>query len=316
MCWGVPAQPARDPHGYGFWMNGVPKVNISGHGFVAGERRMRAEILARGPIACLVRAEPLNSYRAGVIDARFEGEYSHAVEVVGWGVDETTAPSPTPYWQVRNSWGQYWGEDGFFRVERNVSNASVCVHHPLNCTTYELAHASALGIEGGCAYAVPAAWGFLDVDRRNSTVETGVYNATTAGRFWRRLQRAAAAAEPRRPAAARRRRPPATAAPPPTAPPPPTTRTAARAPRAPPADAAARGRRRRRRADARADARAPTRADPAPARCAPAARSARRSSRSTRRQVAPGPTRRVRRGLGLGSGAGFAAGRSVKAGRR
>ena len=33
------------------------------------QEAMRAEILARGPIACLVRAEPLNSYRAGVIDA-------------------------------------------------------------------------------------------------------------------------------------------------------------------------------------------------------------------------------------------------------
>ena len=35
---------------------------------------------------------------------------------------------------MRNSWGQYWGENGFFRVKRNVTGAASCTHHPLNCT--------------------------------------------------------------------------------------------------------------------------------------------------------------------------------------
>ena len=33
---------------------------------------MRAEILARGPIACLVNSEPLNAYRGGILDAGFD----------------------------------------------------------------------------------------------------------------------------------------------------------------------------------------------------------------------------------------------------
>lgn len=42
------------------------------YAFLAGEQYMRAEILARGPIACLVNSEPLNAYRGGILDAGFD----------------------------------------------------------------------------------------------------------------------------------------------------------------------------------------------------------------------------------------------------
>ena len=34
----------------------------------------------------------------------------HVVEVVGWGV------RMAPFWEIRNSWGEYWGEAGFGKV--------------------------------------------------------------------------------------------------------------------------------------------------------------------------------------------------------
>jgi cathepsin X len=40
--------------------------------------------------------------------------HNHGVEIVGWGYDEE---KDLQYWIVRNSWGQYWGEMSFFRVE-------------------------------------------------------------------------------------------------------------------------------------------------------------------------------------------------------
>lgn len=44
-------------------------------------------------------------------------EIDHDVEIVGWG--ET--PEGQKYWIVRNSWGTYWGQLGFFLLERGTN---------------------------------------------------------------------------------------------------------------------------------------------------------------------------------------------------
>jgi cathepsin X len=44
----------------------------------------------------------------------------HAVSIVGYGEEDGQK-----YWKVRNSWGEHWGEDGFFRVCRGTNNIAV-----------------------------------------------------------------------------------------------------------------------------------------------------------------------------------------------
>jgi hypothetical protein len=65
---------------------------------------MKAEIAARGPIACLMygHAASFESYAGGVIDdeTRYKG-ITHVVTVTGWGVTTSGAA----HWIVRNSFG-------------------------------------------------------------------------------------------------------------------------------------------------------------------------------------------------------------------
>ena len=109
-----------------------PNATVAEHGPVSGADKMMAEIYARGPIACSVDAVPLHDYHGGVIAGECTGT-DHVVSVVGWGVD-----GDAPYWVVRNSWGEYWGERGYTRISRGQGK-DLC-------------------LETHCYWATPAAW--------------------------------------------------------------------------------------------------------------------------------------------------------------
>jgi cathepsin X len=72
-----------------------------------------AEVAARGPVAAGIDATVLETYTGGIITATEPSNINHIVSIVGYGTLNTT-----DYWIVRNSWGQYWGEQGWFRIIR------------------------------------------------------------------------------------------------------------------------------------------------------------------------------------------------------
>jgi len=92
------------------------KYHIVEYGYVSGEQAIMSEVYNRGPVVCGVVCpdEFVYGYDMGVF--RYKGnetDMDHDVEIVGWGEEDGV-----PYWKVRNSWGTYWGENGFFKVVR------------------------------------------------------------------------------------------------------------------------------------------------------------------------------------------------------
>ena len=74
--------------------------------------KMKHEIQEHGPIACMINAKPLLAYSEVITDASLSREPDHVVEVVGW-----EKKGEREDWIVRNSWGTYWGDNGFFKIK-------------------------------------------------------------------------------------------------------------------------------------------------------------------------------------------------------
>jgi len=69
-----------------------------------------------GPLAINVDASDWSSYSSGVYtDCQFRDvDIDHVVQLVGYGTD-----GGRDYWIVRNSWGPFWGENGYIRIEKH-----------------------------------------------------------------------------------------------------------------------------------------------------------------------------------------------------
>lgn len=113
---------------------------VKEYGTINGSTDMMKEIYARGPITCAMDADDdfMNGYSQNAethdgvyVTAKRSNTTDHDVEVAGWG--ETA--SGIKYWVVRNSWGTYWGQAGWFKIQRGVN---------------------ALKIESECTWAVPS----------------------------------------------------------------------------------------------------------------------------------------------------------------
>lgn len=64
------------------------------------------------------------SYKSGIYKHTWGGmQGGHAIRIIGWGHD---AASGINYWICANSWGDSWGEQGYFRIafgECNIDSA-------------------------------------------------------------------------------------------------------------------------------------------------------------------------------------------------
>lgn len=88
------------------------------------DERALLAALAMQPISIAIQADQLafQFYRDGVINDEScgkKGDVDHGVLAVGYGTDLETQ---IPYWLVKNSWGESWGDAGYVKLARNSTN--------------------------------------------------------------------------------------------------------------------------------------------------------------------------------------------------
>jgi cathepsin B len=86
---------------------------------------IKQNIFANGPVESGFSVyDDFLSYKSGIYrrgpSSKFLG--GHAVKIVGWGVQDNTE-----YWIVANSWGEVWGEQGFFKIAFRECGIENCI---------------------------------------------------------------------------------------------------------------------------------------------------------------------------------------------
>lgn len=86
-------------------------------------KALQKDIMTNGPavFTAMKMYEDFLYYRTGVYE-HIAGRYFglHAVRVIGWGEENNV-----PYWLVANSWNNYWGDGGFFKVRRGNNEVNI-----------------------------------------------------------------------------------------------------------------------------------------------------------------------------------------------
>jgi len=89
------------------------------------EAAIQTEIMTNGPVETAFWVfDDFMNYGGGIYEKLKSASLAggHAVKIIGWGYDKV---QKLPYWLCANSWGEDWGEHGFFRIRRGNSECGI-----------------------------------------------------------------------------------------------------------------------------------------------------------------------------------------------
>lgn len=86
------------------------------------ERAIQTAIMTDGPVASAFTVySDFENYDGGIYQ-HTTGTMAggHAIEIVGWGIEDGVK-----FWTVSNSWNNFWGENGNFRIKRGNDECGI-----------------------------------------------------------------------------------------------------------------------------------------------------------------------------------------------
>jgi len=96
---------------------------ITGFRQVPISEQYMMDALTQQPVSVALNAQyagPVQNYRGGIIDTYCSQALDHAVLAIGYGTE-----NGEDYWLIKNSWGTWWGENGYFRLVRGRDECGV-----------------------------------------------------------------------------------------------------------------------------------------------------------------------------------------------
>ncbi|XP_077146131.1 tubulointerstitial nephritis antigen isoform X1 [Ranitomeya variabilis] len=96
----------------------------------SNEREIMMEIMENGPVQAVMTVhEDFFLYKAGIYkyigmsEKKHRHKGTHSVKIIGWGA--LRRPTNEKFWIVANSWGNKWGENGYFRITRGDNECGI-----------------------------------------------------------------------------------------------------------------------------------------------------------------------------------------------
>ncbi|CAG9854785.1 unnamed protein product [Phyllotreta striolata] len=90
------------------------------------EDDLERAMFSHGPVSAYIDGEPLHQYQGGVFQSKAcsmnETRLTHGVLVVGYGFDDSI---DMVFWNVKNSWGENWGEQGYVKILKNTNMCGI-----------------------------------------------------------------------------------------------------------------------------------------------------------------------------------------------